>query len=158
MNAKTVVVAADKEIPYRIRWSEAIKAFEQATEDAKKPFRAEFEDVVGFIMGHDFVLALRLLKASGEAILIGCEDDKCVSPNYFLGQEGFFTKTASGTEEEKVETKNIFLFNSKLTKEGSSGKIAAAFRNLNKDKNISFHDFIYGELNRVAEDAFKQKK
>ena len=141
-------------VPDTKRWTEAIAAYEHQTEKLKQPFRAEFEQILEFATGPGWGRVLRLLNASGENITIGCEDTECVSPNYFLGPKGFFKKVKSEAEGEEIEV--IFLFDSKSNKEESVSSIARAFRN--KLKGISFNDFIYTELNRIAEEAFRQKK
>lgn len=147
----------DTKVPHRIVWTEAIKAYEQETERLRKPFRNEFEEIINFVTGHDWILSLRLLKASGEAVPVGCEEIGS-APNHFFGQDGFFTITKTKAElEEDVEVENIFQFSSKLAKEDSASKIARAFRNLHEDRDVSFHYFIYKELERIAKASPKQK-
>lgn len=139
-------------VPDYTGWAEAIATYEKATEDLKKPFREEFEEIISFATGPDWKRILRLLKAADETILIGCDDIECTNPNYFLGQEGFFIKTATDCEE----TRTILLFDCKLNKEESASQIARAFRH--KMKLVSFKDFVYAELNRIASEAFQVKK
>lgn len=123
----------------------AAKAYRDHQTPEKKRLKQVSEEILGLLNSGDLEPSLNLLAATKKAVQVGYEEG--ISPGgvgYFFGDVGFFYTYKNGGKDTKIP---LILENN--PSDDKVKQIAEAFIKLHKD--ASFTDYVYGELDKIAD-------